>query len=41
MWFMGFSAEDQIALLQTAGHLHGTPGGWLLFMVLPPLFIAG
>jgi transglutaminase-like putative cysteine protease len=39
-WFMGFSAEDQIALLQRLGISMGRQGGWLLFMVLPPLFIA-
>ena len=41
MWFMGFSAEDQIALLKRMGISAGRRGGWLLFMVLPPLFIAG
>ena len=41
MWFMGFSAEDQTALLRRLGISAGRQGGWLLFMVLPPLFIAG
>ena len=41
MWFMGFSAEDQIALLRRIGIFAGRQSGWLLFMVLPPLFIAG
>ena len=41
MWFMGFSAEDQIALLKRIGISAGRRSGWLLFMVLPPLFIAG
>jgi hypothetical protein len=39
MWFMGFSAEDQIALLKQLGLSVGRRGGWLLFMVLPPFFI--
>jgi len=39
MWFMGFSAEDQIALLQKMGLSLGRQGGWLLVMVLPSLFI--
>jgi len=39
IWFMGFSAEDQFALLQRFGISMGRRGGWLLFMVLPPLFI--
>ncbi|MBR9984358.1 MAG: DUF3488 domain-containing transglutaminase family protein [Desulfosarcina sp.] len=41
MWFMGFSAEDQIALLRRIGIFAGRRSGWLLFMALPPLFIAG
>ncbi len=41
MWFMGFSAEDQIALLKQIGISAGRRSGWLLFMALPPLFIAG
>ena len=41
IWFMGFSAEDQIALLKRIGIFSGRQGGWLLFMVLPPLFITG
>ena len=41
MWFMGFSAEDQIVLLKRLGIFAGRQGGWLLFMALPPLFIAG
>jgi transglutaminase-like putative cysteine protease len=40
MWFMGFSAEDQIALLKQLGFSMGRRGGWLLFMVvLPSSFI--
>jgi transglutaminase-like putative cysteine protease len=41
VWFMGFSAEDQIALLRQMGISTGPPGAWLLVMVLPPLFIIG
>jgi hypothetical protein len=41
MWFMGFSAEDQTALLQRLVISVGLQGGWLLFMVLPPMFIVG
>jgi hypothetical protein len=41
LWFMGFSAEDQIALLKRLGISVSRQGGWLLFMILPPLFIAG
>jgi transglutaminase-like putative cysteine protease len=41
VWFMGFSAEDQIALLRQMGLSAGRPGGWLLVMLLPPLFVAG
>lgn len=41
MWFMGFSAEDQIALLKRIGISAGRRRGWLLFLALPPLFIAG
>lgn len=40
MWFMGFSAEDQIALLKHLGVSLGRQGGWLLFMILPSSFIA-
>ena len=36
---MGFSAEDQVALLKQLGVSVGRQGGWLLFMILPPLFI--
>lgn len=39
MWFMGFSAEDQLSLLKQMGLSVGRRGGWLLFMVLPSLFI--
>lgn len=39
MWFMGFSTEDQVALLKKLGITMGRQGRWLLFMVLPPLFI--
>ena len=39
MWFMGFSAEDQLSLLKQLGLSVGRRGGWLLFMVLPSLFI--
>ena len=41
LWFMGFSAEDQIALLRRIGIFAGRRSGWLMFMALPPLFIAG
>ncbi len=40
IWFMGFSAEDQIALLKRLGISMGRQGGWLLFMILPALFVA-
>ena len=39
MWFMGFSADDQLSLLKQMGFSVGRRGGWLLFMVLPTLFI--
>ena len=39
IWFMGFSAEDQLALLKRFGIYMGRRGGWLLFMALPPLCI--
>ncbi|MFO7716690.1 DUF3488 and DUF4129 domain-containing transglutaminase family protein [Desulfosarcina sp.] len=41
IWFMGFSAEDQMALLRRLGLSMGRQSGWLLFMVLPALFVAG
>ncbi len=41
IWFMGFSAEDQIALLKRIGISTGRRSGWLLFMALPPLLVAG
>ena len=41
MWFMGFSAEDQMALLKRIGISAGRTSGWLMVMVLPPLFIVG
>jgi hypothetical protein len=41
IWFMGFSAEDQIALLKRIGISAGRQRGWLLVLALPPLFIAG
>ena len=40
MWFMGFSAEDQIALLKALGLSMGRRGGWLPVMVLPSSFLA-
>jgi transglutaminase-like putative cysteine protease len=40
MWFMGFSAEDQIVLLKRLGLHLGRLGGWLLVLVLPPAFLA-
>jgi hypothetical protein len=40
MWFMGFSAEDQMAMLTHLGVRVGRRGGWVLFMVLPSSFIA-
>lgn len=39
IWFMGFSAEDQVALLRRLGIPFGRQGAGLLFMILPPLFI--
>ncbi|WP_319521220.1 DUF3488 and transglutaminase-like domain-containing protein [uncultured Desulfosarcina sp.] len=39
MWFMGFSAEDQMALMKRLGISIGRQGGWILVMVLPSLFI--
>ncbi|WP_372683093.1 transglutaminaseTgpA domain-containing protein [Desulfosarcina sp.] len=41
IWFMGFSAEDQIALFKRIGISAGRQSGWLLLMALPPLFIVG
>jgi hypothetical protein len=41
MWFMGFSAEDQTALLRRLGVSVGRQGEWMLFVLLPPLLIAG
>lgn len=40
MWFMGFSAEEQLALLNRLYLVMGRQGGWLLLIVLPPLSIA-
>lgn len=40
MWFMGFSAEDQIVLLKQVGLSVGRQGRWLLVVTLPLLFIA-
>jgi transglutaminase-like putative cysteine protease len=40
LWFMGFSAEDQLAILGRLGMSLGRRGGWLLLMVVPPAFIA-
>ncbi|BBO75049.1 hypothetical protein DSCW_24660 [Desulfosarcina widdelii] len=40
MWFMGFSAEDQLALMKRLGISLGRQGGWIVVMVLPALFIA-
>nr|WP_321466580.1 DUF3488 and DUF4129 domain-containing transglutaminase family protein [uncultured Desulfobulbus sp.] len=39
MWFMGFSAEDQLAFLQRLGIHLGRYFGWLVVMLLPSLFI--
>jgi transglutaminase-like putative cysteine protease len=39
MWFMGFSAEDQLALMRHLGISLGQRGGWIVVMVLPSLFI--
>jgi transglutaminase-like putative cysteine protease len=39
MWFMGFSAEDQMALMKRLGISMGRQGGWIVVMVLPALFI--
>nr|WP_320012714.1 DUF3488 and transglutaminase-like domain-containing protein [uncultured Desulfobulbus sp.] len=39
MWFMGFSAEDQLALLRKLGLSLGRQAGFILVMVLPSLFI--
>ena len=39
MWFMGFSAEDQVALMKRLGISLGRQGGWIVVMVLPSLFI--
>ena len=39
MWFMGFSAEDQIVLLKRLGIHLGRLEGWLLVLALPPAFI--
>lgn len=39
MWFMGFSAEDQLALMKRLGISLGRQGGWMVVMILPSLFI--
>jgi transglutaminase-like putative cysteine protease len=39
IWFMGFSAEDQLALFRQLGLSMGRQGGWLPFMILPVLWI--
>ena len=41
MWFMGFSAEDQLAFLQRLGITLGRQGSWMVVTVLPALFILG
>ena len=38
-WFMGFSADEQLALLQRLGLGVGRRGLWLGLALLPPLFI--
>jgi len=40
LWFMGFSAEDQMAMLARLGLSLGRRGGWLLLLIVPPAFIA-
>ena len=40
VWIMGFSAEDQSALLERLGVSLGRYGRWLIFMALPALFLA-
>ena len=39
MWFMGFTADDQVALLKRLGIAMGPRGGWVLVVLLPPLFL--
>ncbi|BBO85266.1 transglutaminase [Desulfosarcina ovata subsp. sediminis] len=39
MWFMGFSAEDQVALLKRMGIYVAGRAHWFVFMALPVLFI--
>jgi transglutaminase-like putative cysteine protease len=39
IWFMGFSAEDQLAFMKRLGISMGRQGGWIVVMVLPALFI--
>ncbi|GAB6904880.1 protein-glutamine gamma-glutamyltransferase TgpA [Desulfosarcina cetonica] len=39
MWFMGFSAEDQVALLKRLGVVVGRQTRWLVVGVLPVLFV--
>jgi hypothetical protein len=39
IWFMGFSAEDQRALMKRLGVSLGRQSGWMVVMVLPALFI--
>lgn len=39
IWFMGFSAEDQLFLMKRLGISLGRQGGWIVVMVLPALFI--
>ena len=40
LWFMGFSAENQIALLKRLGISMGRRGGWLLLIGMVPLSLA-
>jgi len=39
MWFMGFSAEDQLALMKRLGITLGRQGLWIAVLLLPALFM--
>lgn len=41
LWFMGFSSDDQMAMLRRLGIFSDRQPVWLLMAVLPPLFVAG
>ncbi|MGA6926217.1 MAG: DUF4129 domain-containing protein, partial [Desulfosarcina sp.] len=41
LWFMGFSSDDQMAMLRRLSIFSDRQPVWLLMAVLPPLFVAG